>query len=168
MWLCTRTRKYLSAYNDGELSDRSAHRVGRHIQECSSCRREFAEIQMLESLLGKDTAPSFPVGLSARIVTEAAARQRRKDALSAPDRGWRGFLFQPWLVRGATTAALVIGLAMGTWMGWTSQRISGLKPLMAATAHENTAGTIYAFDILGAQPRGSIEAATLILLADGR
>ena len=110
--------------------------------------------------------PPVPSGLSARILAEAAVRQKRKEARKMSGGEWFEFLFQPWLVRGATTAALVVGLAMGALMGWTSY----LRPdsTQWIAANESVARNMYAFDVLGAEPRGSIEAATLALLDDGR
>lgn len=168
MGSCAGNRKRLNALIDGELPERSRCEVERHLLECSACRREFDELRGLAPLLEKDEVPPVPAGLSARILAEATFRQRRKEAEIMSDWQWREFLFQPWLVRGATTAALVVGLAIGALMGWTSylRPDSGQRVIVATDA--NTARNMYAFDVLGAEPRGSIEAATLALLDDGR
>ncbi len=166
MWSCAKSRKYLNAYLDAELPERTRREVERHLAECPACRLEFDGLRGLAPLLENDEVPPVPSGLSARILAEATFRQKRKEAGKTSGCEWLEFLFQPWLVRGATTAALVLGLAMGTLMGWTSY----LRPDSAQwmTTNENAAGNMYAIDVLGAEPRGSIEAATLALLDDGR
>lgn len=163
MWTCTKNQKYLNAYIDGELPERTHHQVERHLAGCPTCLLELDGLRGLAPFLEKDEVPPVPAGLSARILAEATFRQRRKEAEKMSGRRWREFLFQPWLVRGATTAALVVGLAVGALMGWTSylRPDSGQWVIM-----ENAARNMYAFDVLGAEPRGSIEAATLALLDD--
>jgi len=168
MWSCVRNRKRLNAYMDGELPERIRREVERHLAGCPTCLLEFDELRGLEPLLRNDEVPPVPAGLSSRILAEAAFRQKRKEIPIAASRGWREFLFQPWLVRGATTAALVVGLAMGALMGWTSYLRSDSGQWMAMTNKESDTRNMYAFDVLGAEPRGSIEAATLALLDDGR
>lgn len=168
MWSCAKNQKHLNAYVDGELPDRVRREVEHHLSGCSDCALELDSLRGLAPLLMNEDVPPLPAGLSARILTEAAVRQRRNMVEKTSGRKWPEFLFQPWLVRGATTAALVVGLAMGGWMAWTSQRSSDLEPWSAAAATENSASSIYAFDVLGAAPQGSIEAAALTLLADGR
>ncbi len=166
MWTCAKNQKFLNAYLDGEVPERTRREVERHLARCPTCLFEFDELRKLAPLLENDEVPPVPAGLLARIVAEAALRQRRKEGGKTSGWEWREFLFQPWLVSGATTAALIVGLTIGALMGWTSY----LHPDSAqwTVTNENVAGTMYAFDVLGAEPRGSIEAATLALLDDGR
>jgi len=166
MWSCAKNRKHLNAYMDGELPDRALREVERHLAVCPACLLELDGLRGLAPLLGNDEVPPVPAGLSARILAEAAVRQKRKECPKTSGWEWREFLFQPWLVRGATTAALVVGLAMGALMGWTGY----LRPdsTQWIVTNESVARNMYAFDVLGAEPRGSIEAATLALLDDGR
>ncbi|MCF8062837.1 MAG: zf-HC2 domain-containing protein [Deltaproteobacteria bacterium] len=151
---------------DGELPERKSRLVERHLAGCPTCLSKFDGLRGLAPLLEKDELPPVPAGLSARILAEAAFRQKHKEAQKTSGWEWLGFLFQPWLVRGATTAALIVGLAMGALMGWTSYPRPDSAQWM--TTNENVARNMYAFDVLGAEPRGSIEAATLALLDDGR
>ena len=53
-------------------------------------------------------------------------------------------------------------------MSWTSYRNTDSEQWMSITNNNDTGGNFYAFDVLSAEPRGSIEAATLDLLEDGR
>jgi len=166
MWSCAKNRKYLNAYIDGELPERTRREVERHLAGCPACLLELDGLRGLAPLLKKDKVPPVPAGLSARILAEAAFRQRRKETEKMSGWQWREFLFQSWLVRGATTVALVVGLAVGALMGWTSYLRPDSGQWVIMTTDENAARNMYAIDVLGAEPRGSIEAATLALLDD--
>jgi anti-sigma factor RsiW len=168
MWSCAEYHKRLNAYIDGELPERTRCKVEYHLAECPTCRREFVELRRLAPFLTNEEVPPVPAELSARILAEAAFRQRRKEAEKMSSRQWLDLLFQPWLVRGATTAALVVGLAIGALMGWTSYLRPASGQWVTMATDEYTIRNMYAFDILGAEPRGSIEAATLALLDDER
>lgn len=168
MWSCSENRKRLNAYIDGELPERTHCAVEHHLAECPKCHREFVELRRLAPFLTNDEVPPVPAGLSARILAEAAFRQRRKEAEKMSGRQCLELLFQPWLVRGATTAALVVGLAVGALMVWSSYLRPDSGQWVTMATDENAARNMYVFDILGAEPRGSIEAATLALLDDER
>jgi anti-sigma factor RsiW len=168
MWTCTKNRKHLNAYMDGELPDQALREVERHLAGCPACLLELNRLRELAPLLEKDEVPPVPAGLSARILAEAAVRQKRKECQKTSGWQWREFLFQPWLVRGATTAALVVGLSVGALMGWTSYLRPDSVQWMIMATDEKAARNMYAFDVMGAEPRGSIEAATLALLDDER
>jgi anti-sigma factor RsiW len=157
MWSCAKNRKHLNAYLDNELPDRALREVERHLAGCPACLLELDGLRELEPLLENGGVPPIPAGLPARILAEAALRQKRKECQKASGWEWLGFLIRPWLVRGATTAAL---------MGWTSYLRPDPAQWMAT--NESVARNMYAFDVLGAEPRGSIEAATLALLDNGR
>lgn len=165
---CAGNRKRLSAYIDGELPKRARISVEVHLAECPACRLVFDELRGLAPLLQKYDAPPVPAGLSSRILTEGALRQRRKDCEKAAGSRWRELLLQPRLVRGATGVALVVGLVMGGWMGWTSHHSPDSGQWVARTNNESVASDMYAFDVLSAEPRGSIAATTLTLLDDRR
>jgi hypothetical protein len=52
-------------------------------------------------------------------------------------------------------------------MGWLSHRGRDSAQWLAVTSNEIPVRSLYAFDVLSAEPRGSIEAATLALLDNG-
>jgi anti-sigma factor RsiW len=168
MGSCNRNRKRLNAYIDDELPERMRSAVEQHLAECAPCRTAMEGLRGLAPLLQALDAPPVPAALTARILAEASWRKRR--ALEKPIRWrWRAWLPRPRVFTGATTAALVVGLALGTYMGWTRYRDAGSGPGLAmATKNESIEGGWYAFDVLGAEPRGSIEAVTLALLENER
>lgn len=169
MLSCAINRRRLNGYIDDELPERRRRAVERHLTECASCRLLLNDLQRLGQLLNDLDVPPIPDGLASGILVEASHRRKRgvpENHLG--DRGWRALLPQPWIVKGATAAALVLGLATGAWMGWTSFRSPGSGLTLAVTKNEHMAERLYALDALSAEPRGSIGAATIALLENGR
>ncbi|MBP7462534.1 MAG: zf-HC2 domain-containing protein [Candidatus Delongbacteria bacterium] len=164
MWSCVQIRKCLNAYMDGELPERIRHRVEHHLAECPTCRHEYEALRRLAPWLRNETVPPVPAGLAARIVTQAAYRQTQNGLSDSTGLKWKGLLIPPRPVRGMTAAALFIGLALGAWMGWTSHAGSGSEAWSSPTNRENEIRSIYALDVLGAEPQGSIEAAIMTFL----
>jgi anti-sigma factor RsiW len=164
MGSCARNRKRLNAYIDGELTERERRSVARHLAVCPSCRLLVTDYQGLGPALLEEEVPPVPIGLASRILAEASSRPLRRE-----HGRWTGitantFPLRAMLVRGATAAALTAGLALGGWMGWSVHRSPGSEQRVSVTAREDEGRRLYAMDVLGAGPQGSIEAATLALL----
>lgn len=168
MWSCAGNRKRLSAHIDAELPERVRRSVEDHLARCPACRSHFEDLLMLEQRLEQYHAPPLPAGLTTRILAEAASRKRGRKKIFAARWKWQTYLPQPWPAKVATTAALVVGLAMGAWMGWTGHPRADSGQWASLPNIERSARSLYAFDVLGAEPRGSIEAATLALLKKER
>ncbi len=47
---CNRIRKMLGAYLDGEMSERKARRIQRHLSNCSSCAWELKSFAKIDEL----------------------------------------------------------------------------------------------------------------------
>jgi len=165
MLSCVKNRKRLGAYLDGELSGGEKASVERHLQRCESCRSVLSDLKKLEPLLFTVEVPSVPDNLISRIRAVARGRQKQRIGASTSGWWWRAWAAQPWATKNATVAALILGLAMGTYMGLTSYR-DGDPAQQRPTASKNE--PLYALDALSAAPEGSIEAATLALLENGR
>ncbi|MFZ5766795.1 MAG: anti-sigma factor family protein [Thermodesulfobacteriota bacterium] len=167
---CLRYRKRLNAFLDKELSEREQSLVERHLTQCASCRAVLDDLQELAPLLASLPTSPVPPFLTARIQTAAQARQKQVISGSF-SRWWREiWTMQPLVLKGATAAALVIGLTMGSYLGWASFRIDLLAPSEVTVCRtEIVDGPLYAFQSLGTAPQGSMVAATLALMDyDGR
>ena len=161
MLTCFRNRKRLGAYWDGELSDTEMMSVERHLEKCESCRAFLSDLEKLEQLLLALEAPSAPDNLISRIEAEVHARKRPKIGAGLPGLSRRRWITQNWAAKGVTVAALIVGMVMGSYMGWASYRDDGpAQPQPADPWYE----PLYSLDMLGAAPEGSIEAAILTLL----
>jgi predicted anti-sigma-YlaC factor YlaD len=164
MCSCAETRKRLNAYIDGELPNRKRKPVEKHLAECVSCRAVLEGLRGLEPFLQDFDVPPVPAVLTSRILSEALLRQKR--AARSPIRLWRRAFF----ATGVPIAALLAGVVMGAYMGWTSYRSSGLEHKnMAITVEKESVGSsLYAFDVLSTEPLDSLEAATLAFLENGK
>jgi anti-sigma factor RsiW len=164
MLACLKYRKRLGAFLDNELSGREQSLVERHMARCVSCRAALENWQKLAPLLASCQAPPVPPALAARIQAAAKTIQKTKARGLFGLWLWETWTMQPWMLKGAIAAALVIGLTMGGYMGWSGSRIDRLAR-SAATIYEAEAvdGPLYAFQTLDAAPQGSMVAAALAL-----
>lgn len=167
MLSCSKNRKSLDAYMDGELSGRRQAAVERHLARCDSCRAALNDLRDLKPFLSSlDVAPA-PNYLTKRILTEAHEQKRGK----RPGLLWsclEALWYPSWVVKDATAAALIAGLTMGTYMGWSSFPTSGLESRMTASIAVSDDSNFYTFDAMSAAPDGSLEAAILKQLEKNR
>jgi anti-sigma factor RsiW len=128
MTRCYRFEKLLTAYADGELSERLTRAVGRHLAGCERCARELDSIRASDRILRGAGVPAvaperwgpFQRGLDAALdaVDREARRSTRLRELRPVDFGARrrGFAIA------ATCAAAVLAIvALGP---------GGLSPLL--------------------------------------
>ena len=169
MGTCTENRKRLNTYIDGELTGPARREIEAHLSVCRACRRELNQMRGLERLLSRDVVPPVPEGLSGWILAEAARLQDSGSVAAIEWRDSKTYPIRPWWIRGATAAVFVLGLAIGTWMGWTSTKGLGARNHTRTRSAQDQIGQyLIAFEALGAAPQGSIEGATLELLGGGR
>lgn len=168
MLACIRYQKRLGAYMDGELPGRKQAAVERHLTKCVKCRVALNDLRELKPLLQTLDAPPMPADLTARILAGAYDAKKPATKQSIQTRA-EGLALPGWLPKGATAAALIIGLTMGAFMGWSSFPADRPAPSrMTASADISADNLLYAYDAMGAAPQDSIEAAALNLLEDKR
>ncbi len=168
MFTCRKYRKRLGAYLDGELSKRKRTSLERHLVKCNSCRTVLDSLRQLETDLLSLNVPAIPDDLTLRILAEARAQKKRKIEVTPIQSWWDVLTLQLGELRGATMAALIIGLTMGTFMGWTTYwdgRTAQSSTMKAG--NEGVENPFYALDALSSTPEGSIEAAVLTLHKNG-
>jgi len=121
-WDCFLIRRCLSRYLDGELSDRSAARIERHLARCPSCQAELDAYHRTAQFVSRHDRVHPPAGCWERITRQLRCRgvpgfgepsgprmtgegssgpRRRGEQPAPPRRGWRA----------AAAAALVLLLA---------------------------------------------------------
>jgi anti-sigma factor RsiW len=170
MLACLRYRSWLGAFLDGELNQRESEAVEAHLRKCVTCSTVLQGLRLLGPVLRTLETPAPPSDLASRILTAAWARQQTGKTSpevirfrKVPQPAWT------WALRGATTAALIIGLSAGTYMGWTVFRnTDSARPSAGASSNQPFESLLFSLDALSAAPRGSIEAATLELLESRR
>ena len=75
---CSSVRKVLGSYLDGELSERKAKRVRKHLAECSACAWELKSFQKIDEL-GKWAAEPAPEGYWEGYLARLHSRMERED-----------------------------------------------------------------------------------------
>jgi predicted anti-sigma-YlaC factor YlaD len=91
---CPEVREYLSAWVDQELTPEVLARVDQHLENCAACRRELAQLEVLDQALAALPAPA-PAGLAEKVQARLARPRRR---------GWQSL---------ALAASLVVGIILG-------------------------------------------------------
>jgi hypothetical protein len=124
---CSSVRKVLGSYLDGELPERKAKRVQKHLAECSACAWELGSFQKIDEL-GKWAVESAPEGYWEGYLARLHRRMEREDR----DSETPGFFIRRlhfaaeyWLrkVSPALAAALVIAALIAGYMRFSSTRI---------------------------------------------
>ncbi len=111
---CEAIRVELPGYASGKLGPESLAPVRTHLQSCADCRSELQELEGLEELLlvGLPTiSPSatFASSFANRFAAEVEGAEDESE-----QRGWLGWLLQPWLVPVAA-AALIAAVVFQPW-----------------------------------------------------
>jgi len=165
---CIKCRKRLNAYLDGELGDKKRAAVERHLAACKSCRTVLQSLRDLAPALSAADMPATPSDLTSRILAEARAG-RRSDVKKSSRRRAEKRLPPGWALKGASAAALIVGLTMGAYMGWQSFGMeNAAQSRIAASVDMSAENLLYAYDTMSAAPSDSIEAAVLSLVTDER
>jgi anti-sigma factor RsiW len=158
---CEDATTRIDAYAAGELQPALAAKVAAHVESCEACRQSLERLKRLVAVLGQASIPPVPDGFAARLM--AKARSRHPAAASAgwnPLRWWR---LAPAPMHAAAAAVLVIGLAVGLLMGWTTLP-AGQAPPAQATVQADPLDA-YNLDYLGDAPSGSLADGYLALVS---
>jgi len=107
---CSRIKKKLSAYLDGEMSERERQIISQHLQQCEECNKELAALSAVRDAIntidGMEVPPYFVTRLRQHI---------REQARPAPFfQRIRGLA-----VTAATAGAVVASLFIGNQAGKT-------------------------------------------------
>lgn len=126
--------EWLNAYLDGELGSVRLHQVELHLDRCSACRAELADLRKLSSLL-QETPPPVKFTPSARFTANLKLRLPRKPQVlhgrkTTGKSGWLvlAYLMLTWFfIQGVllvntlvSTASLVGLMPAGTVLLWSA------------------------------------------------
>lgn len=103
---CWSARNQLSAHLDGRLSIQESRRLEAHLERCSQCRSEQAELQALKALLAGAARPVAPGGFWEGVY--AGLRQQASVRARSPIRGWQLWTWRRAPVLTAGMAALLL------------------------------------------------------------
>ena len=160
---CEKVRLKIDAYVSGELPPRVIVAIEQHLKACDGCRQAAAVARRLIALGQALPTPAVPDGFAQRV--QAMARQRIARPTPAASSWnlaawWR---LVPAPMHAAAAAVLVIGLAVGLVMGWTTLPTNQVPPAQA-TAQANPLDA-YNLDYLGDAPSGSLADGYLALVS---
>jgi len=154
---CKRVKRKLSAYLDGELSNRGMLEIEKHLKDCTSCVQEkesiLASLNLIdESIPVIEPSPYFWTKLKYQIL-QREEQKRLKTRIF----GWLSY--KPVTV--AVVAAAVVGLFLGNFLG---------KALYYGEEKTNETAYAEALNLgeLDDFPSGSIGEAYLELITQGR
>jgi anti-sigma factor RsiW len=158
---CGDVLERLSGFSSGELPPDLRRAVQTHLKGCAACRSALGRVDVLAGVLADVQAPPVPSRLAARIMTAARGRQ------AEPVTAWN--LLRWWWVasssmRAAAAAVLVVGLALGLAMGWTTLSVPQTAPTQDVAQGDPLDD--YNVDYLGDAPAGSLADSYLALVSD--
>lgn len=135
---CGEARELFSPYLDGQVSGAQMRAVGRHIEECSRCGREYRGLQRTQQLLaelGPRKAPSdLALKLRVAISREVAhARRPRFQGVLVRFENALNALLVP-ATAGLVSAIVIFGLLLGFFALPGQLQASSDVPLMLYTA----------------------------------
>lgn len=119
---CRKIEKNLTAYLAGELSERDMEHIGEHLETCTTCAREFADMEKFHERLDGLEEVSPPPGF------ETQFRARVKETKRAePSVRWLPLPGTDWALRWkwALSTALVVLVVSGGYIGF--QTLSGKR-----------------------------------------
>jgi len=135
---CAETKRLFSPYLDGRVSGSEMLALTGHVEQCSSCAREYAATQRTQQLLARMGRKKAPADLALKLrlaISREAAQQRRprfEGALVRFQNGLNAFMVPA--TAGLVSAVLIFGLLLGFFALPAELRAdSGDVPLMLYT-----------------------------------
>ncbi len=135
---CSNAKKLFSAYLDGRVSGSEMHSVNRHVEECVTCRHEYAAAQRTQEVLASLGPKRPPADLALKLrlaISREAARKKRsrfEGFTVRLDNALRAFMVPA--TAGLASAVLFFGLLLGFFTLPAELRASSVDvPLMLYT-----------------------------------
>jgi len=105
---CEQIEPQLGSYIDNQLSAAEREHVDAHLESCSSCRAELAELRDLVDGIARPETVSVPDALWASI--ERRLDQTQRSASPAPSARRGGLRIAPWAIAAGVVLAVGLGL----------------------------------------------------------
>ena len=156
--VCTAMRGEFSAYLDGAVSGRKMAAIGKHLDACHDCEREFAAWREVQTALADLGHSKIPERLQSQLRLAVAAERERSAHLPALSR-WVEML-APMAYRGAGALAMTLVLVGG--MSWLfAAPLTSVEANDEAMAHLNSPH--YLYSQVPPQPIYSADAAPIVV-----
>jgi len=147
---CSQVPKRLSAFQDGELNPQEQERVSNHLESCSACREQYAEMEKVWQAIGdfKEILPE------PEFYGQLVRKINYSDQTRFPVRfSWFFQIFSsPW----ATSTLLIVGILVGTFLGNILAK-SDLFPFQQSQAsHSQAAIEVFSLKVFDPIPPGTL------------
>jgi anti-sigma factor RsiW len=147
---CSQVQRRLSAFQDGELKPHEQEGVSEHLESCSACREQYAEMEKVWRALGdfKEILPE------AEFYGQLVKKINYSDETRIPGRfSWFFQIFSsPW----ATATLLIAGILVGTFLGNILAK-SDLFPFQQNQAtHSQAASEVFSLKVFDPIPPGTL------------
>ena len=151
---CSRVKKRLSAYMDGELREEWRVQVELHLAACPRCREELERLRDVDRLLFDAPKAAVPPFLASRV----AARTRQEVERGAETPWWLPAR-SPTLGYAVASAVLAGGILLGVQLG------RGLAPIVTGGEQGRTI-EILDLGSFRDEPKGSMAAVVMSLIEE--
>src|ERR1700751_5483023 len=137
---CAEAKSMFSPYLDGAVTGTQMHSLGRHLDECSDCNREYALLRHTQELLAtvkRQKAPAdLPLKLRLAISREVAEARRSpfEGFVLRLDNALRAFMVPA--TAGLMAAIVIFAFVIGVTMPELQAHASNDVPLMLYTGPE--------------------------------
>jgi hypothetical protein len=137
---CAEAKSMFSPYLDGAVTGTQMHALGRHLDDCSHCNREYTLLRRTQELLAtvkRQKAPAdLPLKLRLAISREVAEarRPRLQGLLVRLDNALRAFMVPA--TAGLMAAIIIFAFVIGVTMPELQARNTNDVPLMLYTGPE--------------------------------
>lgn len=124
---CDKAKELLSAYLDGEVTEKERHLLEEHLASCKSCRQELEELRRIVGLVASLPKEAAPEGFAQRTVASLPA-----PGTGAPERLRKFFLRPRWAFASgalATAALILIAMSLLYWPGPGVPSVPTLQPV---------------------------------------
>jgi anti-sigma factor RsiW len=102
---CTKARRLISSYVDGEISKRERELLESHIKDCRACSKEVEKLRDVRGLFAHSERFSAPHGFSTRVLANVEANKTG------------GFQWIPLLKKFAGVIVVLVMISMGIISG---------------------------------------------------
>jgi anti-sigma factor RsiW len=161
---CEKVRLKIDAYVSGELPPHIRAAVEGHLEACDGCRQAASTTRRLVALGQSVPTPPVPDGFAQRVQVLARRRIIRPAAAASPwsPAAWWRIVSTP--MHAAAAAVLVIGLATGVLMGWSTWQAPAATSPAQVASQADPLGP-YNVDYLTDAPDGSLAQTYLVLVS---
>lgn len=144
-------KKYLSAYQDGELSPEEQAVVSHHLEDCQACRESYAELQQVWSAFEKAKNISPSANFFRIVLAKVEGKRRKPDFIEK-----LVSTFQPFPAVGSLITVMGMGLIIGIFLG-NNLADTGRATNSIQITHAVGTTDINAFKVFAPHPPGSLE-----------